>query len=317
MQVAPPQGDEPQQERSYYRKRFTGSAAPSAISAQSPDEAEGSESAEASAGVFEGLTRRTVVPAVAMGAAGMLCMTLALATAGGEPQVSEEAAAQVFELQDRRSTALAAAEALPDPGNAERSLSAAHQRAQRIAELQNDYRHLTPQAAEDGELDPASVLSTRGNLMPYFASTVSPEAVEPWYLLDADRHVPLGTGIPMSFDSGFVWRAGSPQTVNADGTVPVVWTAIQTRPGTDEDGEPLEPAVLAVATADYDHQRAAFGDVRVVVTTAGHQLRLDAELEADAEELDDLEQEQAEDQEDGDETAENDGPDSGVDGDEA
>ncbi|MGI8306947.1 hypothetical protein [Saccharopolyspora hattusasensis] len=182
----------------------------------------------------------------------------------------ETAQEEVFSLREQIQLAEAKTEALPGVKDVDRGLITAQISAGKIAELQNEYRHLTPNvAAADGKLDADATLSTRRNLTPYFTPSVDRSALEPWYLLASDKDVPKGVGIPMGFDSDFEWVAQRPYTINDDSTVRVTWLAVETRPA-----EGQTAAVLAWARADYDMTRKTFSNVETGTTVTGEALRL-------------------------------------------
>jgi hypothetical protein len=212
--------------------------------------------------------RRAVIITAAIGTVALICFVMAAGFAGGQGTVSEATQAEVFELRDGIQLAEAKTEALPDAAHADRGLISALASADQVAQLQNDYRHLTPMvAADSGSLDPDAAMSTRRNLIPYFAQTEDPAVFTPWHLLAADADVPLGVGIPMSFESGFEWKAQVPSAINDDGTISVVWLALQ-----KYTPEGVQPAVLAWARADYDITRKTFANVKVGTTTIGDDL---------------------------------------------
>lgn len=215
------------------------------------------------------MSRRAAIGGVGMGAAALLLFVVGAGLSGGEASVSEAKAQEVFELREQIRTEQTRADALPQPQDADRGLVTAQSSAEQIAGLQNDYRHLTPSvAAAGGKLDPAASEPTRRNLTPYFSPEVGQSALEPWYLLASDKDVPAGTGLPMSFDSGFEWVAQRPYSIDESGLIRVTWLAVETRPA-----EGQEPAVLAWARADYDMTRKTFSEVETGTTTTGEALR--------------------------------------------
>lgn len=217
--------------------------------------------------------KRAIIITSAMGVVSLLCLVAAAGFAGGQGETSEETKAEIFALQEGIQLAEAKTEALPDTAHAERGLMAALASADMVAQLQNDYRSLTPSVAADGgALDEDAAMSTRRNLIPYFAQTEDPAVFTPWYLLASDANVPLGIGIPMSFDSGFEWIAQVPSTINDDGTISVVWLAVQ-----KHSPEGVTPAVLAWARADYDIIRKTFANVEVGTTAMGNRLGQEVE----------------------------------------
>jgi hypothetical protein len=215
------------------------------------------------------MSRRAAIGGVCMGAAAVLCFVLGAGLSGGESAVSGSTAKEVFELREQIRVAETKADALPRPEDADRALVTAQSSAGQIAQLQNDYRHLTPfVAAKGGTLDAAASESTRRNLTPYFSPEVGQPALEPWYLLASDKEVSAGTGIPMSFDCGFRWVAQRPYSIAEDSTIRVTWLAVETRPVARQT-----PAVLAWAHADYDMTRKTFSNVETGTTTTGEALR--------------------------------------------
>ncbi|KOT57105.1 MULTISPECIES: hypothetical protein [Streptomyces] len=216
-----------------------------------------------------GLRKHTLVIGVGMGAGALLCFVLSAGFSSGQSTVSSTAAPEASSLQEQIRTVEAKTAALPKPGDAERGLTAALTAAGQVAKLQNDYRFLTPGvAAAGGKLDTATFQSTLHNLIPYFAPSVPQAELKPWYLLASDKAVPVGVGIPMSFDSGFEWVAQVPYLVNDDSTITVTWLAVETRTGAGE-----EPATLAWARADYDLVRKAFVRIQTGTTATGEALK--------------------------------------------
>lgn len=217
------------------------------------------------------LRMRSLVAGVVMGVLAIAVVLTALVlpgVAGGQVRDEDDDAA--FALRERISVARAKSEALPAAQDAERGLTVAHKMATEVADRQDDYRWLAARLTDDGEVDTALGAGTRRNLVPYFETIVDRDVFDPWYLLDADRDVPVGIGSPVGFDSGFTWQAQMPVLINDDGTVPVTWLAVETRTG---DG--AEPAVLAWAQADYDLTRRVFMHVTTGVTVTGEGLQLE------------------------------------------
>ncbi|MFJ2778063.1 MULTISPECIES: hypothetical protein [unclassified Kitasatospora] len=216
-----------------------------------------------------GLCKRTLVVGVSMGVGALLCFAFSAGFSGGQGAVSDTAAPEISSLQEQIRITEAKTAALPKADDAERGLTAALTAAGQVAELQNDYRYLTPSVATDvGELDTATSHRTLRNLMPYFAPSVHQADLRPWYLLASDKDVAAGVGIPMSFNSGFEWIAQVPYLVNDDGTVTVTWLAMETRTGAGE-----KPAVLAWARADYGLVRKAFVSIQTGTTAPGEALK--------------------------------------------
>lgn len=215
------------------------------------------------------MSRRAAIGGVCMGAAAVLCFVLGAGLSGGGSAVSGSTAREVMELRDQIRVAETKADALPKAEDADRALVTAQSSAVQIAQLQNDYRHLTPLvAAKGGTLEASASESTRRNLTPYFSPEVGQPALEPWYLLASDKEVPAGNGLPMSFDSGFKWVAQRPYSLNEDSTIRVTWLAVETRPAAGRT-----PTVLAWAHADYDMTRKTFSNVETGTTTTGEALR--------------------------------------------
>lgn len=247
-----------------------------ASAAESTSASSSSEPREEAPGAL--MSRRAAIGGMCMGAAALLCIVVGTGlvgtgSAGGEAAVSDAPAQEVFDLQERIKTAQRKAEGLPGALDAERGLVTAQSSAEQIAQLQNDYRHLTPSvAAAGGEFDVAASEATweatRRNLTPYFSPEVEPSDLGPWYLLAGDKDVPAGNGIPMSFDSGFEWVARRPYSIEEDSTIRVTWLAVETRPA----GGP-EPAVLAWARADFDMTRRTFSEVETCTTTTSEAVR--------------------------------------------
>lgn len=229
----------------------------------------GSQSADAGSAAAPSMSRRAAVAGVGMGAAALLCFVLTAGFSHGEGTVSKATAQQVFERRERIQAVKTKTAALPSVKDAERALVTAQVSADQVAELQNDYRYLTPGvAAAGGKLDPDMSLATRRNLTPHFTSSVSQSALGPWFLLASDRDVPAGLGIPMSFNSGFEWVALRPYLVRDDSVVEVTWLAMQKRPA---KGHP--PEVLAWARAEFDSRHKTFSAVEIGTTATGEALR--------------------------------------------
>ena len=213
---------------------------------------------------------RTLVIGASLLVGGILCSIAATGFSGGGTVVSAADKSEIFGLRQQIQAAKSNTEALPDANAAERSLVRAQTAAGEVAELQNGYLGLAAAVAgADGKLDAAQTVNQRRDLIPYFDRGVAPAVVEPWYLLASDAKVPAGAGIPELFDSGVAWVAQAPETVNADGSVPVVWLARQTRTAA---GEPR--VLLAWAQADYDTTRQVFTNVRISTTASGAALAL-------------------------------------------
>lgn len=222
---------------------------------------------------IEELGTRTVIVGVVMLVIALLCFVISIGSigSGSEDQGLEADSHELSALQKDISTTRTAIEALPATKDVDRGLVLALQAATRVAQLQNDYRSLTPAVAEaGGKLDPALTLSTRQQLTPYFTPSVDSTATNPWYLLADDAERPVGIGIPMSFDSGFEWVADVPTTIEVDGSVPVTWQAVST---TSAKGQ--EPLVLAWVRADYDITRQTFSQVRSGMTVQGESLAME------------------------------------------
>lgn len=254
--------DEKSEDTSVRKRRFV--AVPVSSEPDSGDEATQSETAPKPL-----MRKRAAIGGVAMGAASLLFFVVAAGFSGGAATISDEKAAEVFALREEIKTAETATEALPDVPDAERALVTAQVSATEIAGLQNDYRHLTPAvAASDGVLPTDRADSILRNLAPYFAPSVDQSLLSPWYLLASDKDIPSGSGLPMSFDSGFEWVAQRPYTITQDSTVRVIWLAVETRPAEGQD-----PAVLAWAQADYDLTRKTFFSIEFGTTATGEALR--------------------------------------------
>lgn len=253
------------------RKRFVSAPSTAAVGS------EGAQGSDSGTPQEQGplMGRGAAIGGVAMGAAALLCFVLAAGFSGGEATVSDETATQVFGLQEQVRALETQTDALPDAKDADRALVTAQTAADEIAQRQNNYSHLTPEiAAAGGVLDPQLTLTTLRNLTPYFDPSVSQSSLEPWYLLDSDKNVPSGVGIPMSFKSGFTWVAQRPYTITEDSTIEVTWLAVQT---VTAEGE--KPAVLAWAKADYDITRKTFSKVRTGTTVIGEALRMEVKTQ--------------------------------------
>ncbi|MCM2392703.1 hypothetical protein [Streptomyces albipurpureus] len=143
--------------------RKTRFVAPSASSPEGADTAEQTEPAD-------GLRKRTLVAGVSMGVGALLCFALSAGLSGGQGVVSDTSAPEISSLQEQIRITEAKAAALPKADDAERGLTSALTAAGQVAELQNDYRYLTPRVAADGgKLDTATSDSTLRNLIHYFA----------------------------------------------------------------------------------------------------------------------------------------------------
>lgn len=251
----------------FVRRSFTSAPASTTGPARGPDD-------EATGPQAQGppMSRRAAIGGVGMGAAALLCFVLGAGFSGsGEAKVSGRTATEVSALQERIKAAETKQEALPETTDAERGLVLAQTSADAVAQLQNDCRHLAPEvAASGGKLNGTSAATTQRNLVPYFAPSVDQSALQPWYLLAADKDAPAGVGIPMSFDSGFEWVAQRPYLIDADSRVRVTWLAVESHPA-----EGQTPAVLAWARADYDLTRKTLFDVQSGATATGEALRLE------------------------------------------
>lgn len=205
--------------------------------------------------------RGTVVASVAMTVLALGGFVVAAGWSGASATIDETTATQVYELRDRIRSAQTQAEALPVAVDAERGLVNATTSAQQVAVLQNGYRSLNSPGASD-----ISILSSQRALTPYFTPTTDPTSLGPWYLLEADSQVPAGNGLLTNFDSGFEWVAQTPQVIETDGSIQVVWLAQQTRTAPDQ-----KPAVLAQASASFDLTRRTFYDLEIQITSTGQQ----------------------------------------------
>ncbi|MEV7867528.1 hypothetical protein AB0P17_15810 [Streptomyces sp. NPDC088124] len=204
------------------------------------------------------MRKRTLVAGASMGVGALLCFVPSAGFSGTQGAVSDTAAPEISSPLEQIGITEVKTAALPEAYDAERGLTAALTAAGQVAELQNDYRHLTPHVAADGgRLDTALSHSTLRNLTPYFAPSVHQADLGPWYLLASDKDVAAGVGIPASFHSGFEWIVQVPYLVNDDSTVTVTWLAMETRTSAGE-----KPAVLAWARADYDLVRKAFVSIQ-------------------------------------------------------
>src|SRR5699024_11472570 len=144
------------------------------------------------------LSTRTAIAGVTMAVIALLCLIVIIGSGGSDSsaEISDADAQEIFALREDIRTAEVRADELPETRDADRGLVTALQSAERVADLQNDYRGLTPQvAAADGVIDPELKLTTRQELTPYFTPSVHAGALEPWYLLAADKSVPAGSGL--------------------------------------------------------------------------------------------------------------------------
>jgi hypothetical protein len=247
-----------------YKTRFTAALSSAEPALIGPD---AGDRPEAAGGL---MSRRAAIGGVSMGAAALLCFALAAGLPATGAAVSDETAQKVAALRTQIHRAAVKAEALPEPKDAARGLVTAQIAADQIATLQNDYRHLTPQVAvAGGKLDAEATTPTRRNLAPYFAPSVNPPALDPWYLLASDKDAPRGVGIPMSFESGVIWVAQRSYTISDDSTVRVTWLAVESRPAAGQTA-----AVFAWTRADYDLTRKTFSKVQTGTTATGETLRL-------------------------------------------
>lgn len=213
------------------------------------------------------LSRRAAWTAGGFGFATVACLVLALGVTGGDTPPSLALQQEQIALQEAISAAESSQAALPTTADAQRGLKVALESAHEVAALQNQYRYLTGELISTGALNTEKATLIRQRLSPLFATQISIDELGPWYLLEADKHVPLGTGLPQSFDSGFVWVPQVPMEFTADGRIPVIWVAVQTR-----SAEGATPAVLAWATAEFDPQRKVFTAIDVGVTVTGASL---------------------------------------------
>lgn len=250
--------------KTVYTKRFVTSA-----DADPDRKTEASEDAAQSRP--EGLSKPVIIAGVAMVAVALLCFVLAAGFSGGGSSVSDETAQKVYSLNKQIQLVKTKTEAMPNAKDADRGLVGALESATKVAQLQNDYRYLAPAVDKaDGRLNSSLTLSTRRNLIPYFAPTVDQSDLGPWYLLDSDKDLPVGVGIPMSFRSGFTWVAQTPYAINEDSTISVSWLAVA-----EHTPDDAAPQVLAWASADYDITQKTFSNVRTGTTATGDGLRLE------------------------------------------
>lgn len=218
------------------------------------------------------LGRRTIVISLALVLTGLLGVVASAGFAPTASPVTEAEQAEIFALRERIQTTETDAETMPVTAAAQRALVRAQSASAEVATLQNDYRLLSASVLTNGgKLDSAMTVNVRRALTPYFGNEIDEPLLNPWYLLAADADVPAGTGVPALFDSGFAWTAQTPSTVNLDGSVPVRWLAVETRPSAGQ------PAVLAWAQADYDITRQVFVDVSVGVTAVGDDLCMEVQ----------------------------------------
>lgn len=224
-------------------------------------------------GAAGGMSRASVVLAGSLVLAAVLVLVLAAGFAGGPVQVSEKHEKRAFDLRQQIQQAETQAEDLPETKDAQRGLTIALEQAEQVEQLQNDYRSLTPETAQrDGVLPVTKRASIRRNLVPLFAPDEDASAVEPWYLLTADKDSDIGLGTPQSFASKMEWQAQAPATVTDDGVVRVTWLARQKtseKPQVDESSP-----VLAWAQADFDMVRQTFSEVETGSTARGEGMRL-------------------------------------------
>jgi len=222
-----------------------------------------------------GLGRCGAACAVVMvvAAVGCFAASIQVSPAKGSSEVSPADRQAIFDLRERIALTESREEALPDRPATERGLVTARESATRVADLQNQYRVFSPAIGDDG-----GALGRRGelgeevvrDLRPYFTTGVDLAVLEPWYLLASDTQVPVGSGLPATFRSGFHWVAQDPYGIDQAGVVRVSWLALETNevPG-------ARPRVLAWAQADYDLVRKVFSGVRTGTTVQGETLRLE------------------------------------------
>lgn len=214
------------------------------------------------------MSRRAAIGGVGMGAAALVCFVLSMGM-GGPVGVDQATADTVQTLRDEIRDAQVAKEGIPSATDAERGLVTAQASADQVAQMQNQYRFITAEVADaGGVVDPNVQQQVQRRLIPYFDPSVDQSALAPWYLLASDAEVPKGTGLAMSFDSGFEWVAQRPYLVSEDSTVKVTWLAVQTNVP-----EGQEPAVLAWSQAEYDLLRKTFIKLETGTTTTGDALR--------------------------------------------
>jgi len=219
-----------------------------------------------------GLSQRSAVCAVVMvvAAAGCFAASIQVSTAKGSSEMSPADRQAIFDLRERIALAESRKEAIPDRTDTERGLVTAHEAARRVADLQNQYRILSPAIGNNGGSLGRLGETVVRDLTPYFTTGVDPVSLEPWYLLASDTQVSVGSGLPTNFRSGFRWVAPAPYDIDQAGRASVFWLALATNPAPG-----TEPRVLAWARADYDLVRKAFSDVRTGTTLHGETLRLE------------------------------------------
>lgn len=217
--------------------------------------------------------RRGVIAVIVLAvlSVAMFIGAKALDAAKSGPEVSDSQAQRIFELRSQIQQAQSQKATLPLASDAARSLVTAFQASTSVAALQNNYRMVAGEVAKsDGKLDEASIYDTYQGMTPYFAQGSPGTTFEPWYLLRSDAQVPVGTGLPVDFNSGFSWVAQPAHTINDSGSVTVTWLAIETRPSAGS-----KPRLLAWAQADYDVQRRVFGKLTLGLTELGQSLQLE------------------------------------------
>lgn len=245
-------------EQTSFQKRSFGAQAASAV--QGDDEK--SETPD-------GLPTKVIVSGVVMFFLGIAGFLGGIVFAGTTPTVSEADADEVFEMRAELNDIETNIELLPDAQHAERHLTRALESASTVAELQNNFRIFAGDV-EGNTLDETLTSNTSRSLRPLFDPAMDADLLEPWYLLASDAEVPVGTGMPEMFDSGYSWQPMVPELINKDGSVPVTWIAVEQHPNGDRS-----PAVLAWAQANYDTTRQVFADVTVGTTTTGQALGLE------------------------------------------
>lgn len=232
------------------------------------DGTDGLPEEEASAVISARRSAITMISAAAMVTAAIIATVMAASTAGSaDPPLDPAVATAIATTGDELELVTFERNELLGVDAVERALAAAQVAATSVADLQNDYRFLTPRIAKEGLAgnDRAAIIA--GNLRGHLTAGQMPALADPWYLLASDAQAPTGIGLPATFASGFSWRPTGVYRMDEAGLVPVIWLA------TGTDGQ-----LLAWASGRYDPVRSAFGQMTLGYTQAGQQASLAAHV---------------------------------------
>lgn len=251
---------DPSVDQGFVRRRFEASASASTAE-PGVSESEGTER------VSKGLTKPLLIAGCSMLAIGLISLVASAGFSTEPDPVIAQAQKDAISLQAEAETARMQMESLPDRPSALSALSQAKVAGQAVADLQNGYAVATRSIAEhDGVLESEMAEDASRGLSSLFAVGIDESVLQPWYLLESDASVPVGSDIPELFSSGVRWEVLDTTEISLDGNVPVTWVAYD-RPGRTE--------VLAWATGTYDRRAQVFTSVQIGTTMTGAGLEQD------------------------------------------